>query len=106
MRNRHTRPDLGGKRRPAAVYNNRRFAVAIFRRPLSAASDDNIHGWIMGKLGGGNGRLTPKGAKLSGPETPGSHFVSECCDCLNVDVLCLCRCFMFRILVVTLFLTL
>lgn len=45
---------------PTAVYNNGRFAVAIFRRLLSAASDNNIRGWIMGKLGAGNGHLTPR----------------------------------------------
>lgn len=45
---------------PTAVHNNGRFAVAIFRWLLSAASEDNIHGWIMGKLGAGNGHLTPR----------------------------------------------
>lgn len=45
---------------PTAVSNNGRFAVAIFRRLLSAASDDNIHGWIMGKLATGNGHVTPR----------------------------------------------
>lgn len=49
-----------GSGHPTAVYNNGRFAVAIFRWLLSAASDDNIHGWIMGKLSAGNGHLTPR----------------------------------------------
>lgn len=62
---------------PTAVYNNGPFAVAIFRRLLSAASDDNMN---YGKTGRWERTSDPspsyEGAKLSGRETPGSHFVS------------------------------